>query len=340
VEEVLFRKIDSFVHSLERSRLSIYAVFVYVVVIALIRDLSEYFLLDQEFVTTAHPWIFSIAHHVSFYVVVFMGLVLLLTAFTRRGVRRTASYICTFWWVIILPPWLDHYIGGLNHNYEYFSPTDFVDALLGFTGKGFHIGQAMEVVFVLFAMFAYAIWTQRTSLVTIGGRVATGLKLFFLVFFTLLSMFVMATPGLFLPVGSAGGIPEFPAFDLTKYYQFHLFLVMYYLLLGMALMVAIVYLATKRDFGRIVRSMRLPQTIFFGIIVGAGIVAAWKSSSGPFLVTRIFESPFYVNLSFAVISIVSAVIVWQVGTMWNDISDRKMDEPGQGRRTVASGLFQ
>ncbi len=339
VEERIGLSIDSFVRSLERNRLSILTIFLYVVTVALIRDLSEYFLLDQEFVTTAHPWIFSIAHHVSFFVVIFLGLVLLLSAFTQRGVRKVTNYICVFWWIIILPPWMDHFIGGLNHNYEYFSPTDFIDALVNFSGKGFHIGQATEVMVVLFAIFAYGIWTQRRNLGTVGGRVLTGVRVFFLVVFTLLTMFIMATPALFLPVGSVGGVPVFPAFDLTKYHEYPLFLVMYYLLMGIALVIAIVYIAKRDRFMDILRSMRIPQTMFFAVIVAAGIVTGWKYSCGIYLVTDILQTPFYVNLSFAVISVVSAVIVWQVGTMWNDISDRKMDEPGQGRRTVASGLF-
>jgi len=338
IEERVGARIDSFLLALESNRLSILLIFLYVVAVAFIRDLSEYFLLDQEFVTTAHPWMFSVAHHISFFVVVFLGLVLLLSAFTQRGVRKVTNYICTWWWIIILPPWLDHFIGGLDHNYEYFSPTDFIDALLHFTGKNFHIGQAMEVVVVLFAMFAYGIWTHRRSLGTVGGRVYTGIRVFFLVLFTLITMFIMATPALFLPVGSSGGVPVFPAFDLTRYHEYHLFLLMYYLLMGLALVIAIVYIGRREHFRRILKSMRLPQSILFGGIVAAGIVTGWKYSCGLYLVTDILQDPFYVNLSFAVISIVSAAMAWQVGTMWNDISDRKMDTPEQ-RRTLASGLF-
>ncbi|NYT11627.1 MAG: UbiA family prenyltransferase [Methanomassiliicoccales archaeon] len=339
IEERLGHKIDSFVLYLERNRLSILTIFLYVVLIALLRDLSEYFLLDQEFVTTSHPWIFSIAHHVSFFVVTFLGLVLLLSAFTQRSVRKIVNFICTFWWIIILPPWIDHYISGLDHNYEYFSPTDFIDALLHFSGKGFHIGQATEVVIILFALFAYGIWTQRSNLYSVAGRVTTGLRVFFLVLFTLMTMFILATPGLYLPVGSVDGVPVFPAFDLTKYYQYHLFLVMYYLLMGVALVLAIGYLNTRGRFLDILRSMRLPQTLFFSIIVGAGIVAGWKYSGGLYLATRILETPFWVNLSFAVIAMVSAIMAWQVGTMWNDISDRGTDEPTRRKRTLASGMI-
>src|SRR5271157_5804182 len=101
-------KVDRFVAWLEKDRLSIIAIFAYVVIVAAIRDLLEYFLLDQPFVTTPHPWIFSIAHHVSFYVVVFLGLIFLLSAFSGRGVRRVTNFVVMFWWIIILPPVIDH----------------------------------------------------------------------------------------------------------------------------------------------------------------------------------------------------------------------------------------
>jgi 4-hydroxybenzoate polyprenyltransferase len=338
IEERIGGWIDSFVACLERTRLSVLMIFIYVVLVSLIRDLSEYFLLDQEFVTTSHPWIFSIAHHVSFFVVVFLGLVILLSAFTNSGVRRVVNYICTFWWIIILPPWIDHYLGGLDQNYQYFSPTEFIDAILHFSGTNFNIGQAMEVVVVLFGLFAYGLWTQRRELGTVAGRVYTAVRLFFLVLFTMITMFIMATPALFLPVGSEGGVPVFPAFDLTKFVEFHLFLVTYYLLMGIALVIGIIYIANREHFRSILRSMRLPQTLFFGGIVAAGIVTGWRSSCGLYLVTDILQDPFYINLGYAVIAIVSAVIAWQVGTMWNDITDREVDEL-DGRRTVASGLL-
>lgn len=338
LEKRISGKIDSLFQFLEKDRMPLFIIFIYVITIALIRDLSEYLLLDHEFVMTSHPWIFSIAHHVSFYAVVFLGLVFLLSAFSGRGVRRVVNFTSTFWWLIILPPFIDHYIGGLTHNYEYFSPTDFVDALLHFSGKGFHIGQAMEVVFVLFCVFSYAIWYQRHDLHTVRGRVASFLRVGFLIFFTLASMFVLATPALYLPVGSHEGIPVFPAFDLTKYHQFHLFLAAYYVLLGVVLFYSILYLATKKSFRSVIRSMRPLQTLFFTILVAAGIVVSWNNSSDIDLIVNIFQTPFWVNVPFIVLSEVSAILAWQVSTMWNDISDAHTDEPRE-RRILVKGVI-
>ncbi len=318
-------KIDRFVAWLEKDRLPIVAIFVYVIIVATTRDLLEYFLLDQPFVTTPHPWIFSIAHHVAFYVVVFLGLIFLLSAFSGRGVRRVTNFVVMFWWIIILPPVIDHYIGGLNTNYAYFSITDFINAFFHFSGETFHIGQATEVVVILFALFAYTIWTQRASWYTIRGRGTLALRVGFLVFFTILALFIMATPASFLPVGFVNGAPLFPAYDLTKYYQLHLFLLLYYLAAGVIISLAIYYFALKGNFRNVLRSMRPAQTLFFGAIVAAGIVTGWSIDSGLFLVTDILSSPFFVNLSFAGIAIVAALVAWQVSTMWNDLSDATYD---------------
>lgn len=96
-DDYFSRKIDSLINFMERDRLPPYGVFLYVIMVALVRDLSEYFLLDHAFVTSSHPWIYSIAHHVSFYVVVFVGLILLLLAFTRRGLRKSTNFVSSFW---------------------------------------------------------------------------------------------------------------------------------------------------------------------------------------------------------------------------------------------------
>lgn len=333
-------RVDRFVAWLEKDRLPLLAIFVYVIALAATRDLLEYFLLDQPFVTTPHPWIYSIAHHVAFYVVVFLGLIFLLSAFSGRGVRRCTNFVCMFYWIIVLPPIIDHYIGGLDQNYAYFSITDFVNAILHFSGEGFHIGQASEVVVVLFALFAYGIWTQRTALSTLKGRTIVLVRVCFLVFFTFLAMFIMATPGAFLPVGFKGGIPEFPAFDLTRYYQFHLFLLLYYLVGGAVVALSIYYFAMKSEFRRVLRSMRPAQTLFFGGVVAAGIVTGWRLGYSLDLVTMILQTPYWVNLCFAGVAIIAALLAWQVSTMWNDLSDSTSDEPSRPDRLVASGTVE
>jgi 4-hydroxybenzoate polyprenyltransferase len=331
--------VDRFVAWLERDRLSLFMVFLYVVFVAFVRDMLEYFLLDSAFVTTPHPWIYSIAHHIGFYVVVFMGLVFLLSAFSGRGVRRSINYVSMFYWIIILPPIIDHYIGGLDHNYAYFSITDFLNALFHFSGESFHIGQAGEVVVILFAMFSYPIWTQRQALLTMAGRTMTALRIAFLVFFTFLFMFIMGTPQAFMPVGFVDGLPQFPAFDLTRYYQYHLFLYTYYLAAGIILALVITYFAYRKDVSTVLHSMRPAQTLFFAAIVAAGIVTGWRLDSGLDLITNIFQDPFYVNIGFAGVAVLSALLAWQVSTIWNDLSDRSYDEPGRRPRALASGVI-
>ncbi len=80
--------LDRLVAFLEKDRLPILGIFLFVLAIALARDISEYYLLDPAFVGSSHPWIYSIAHHVAFYFLTFLGLVLLLSAFSQRGVRN------------------------------------------------------------------------------------------------------------------------------------------------------------------------------------------------------------------------------------------------------------
>jgi 4-hydroxybenzoate polyprenyltransferase len=331
--------VDRLVLFLEKDRLSIPLLFLYILAVALIRDISEYYLLDRTFVIEPHPWIYSIAHHVVFYYLTFFGLVLLLSAFGRRGVRKAMNYVSTFFWIIILPPFLDHFLFGSNNNYAYFSPTDFLNYVLHFSGAAFHPGQGIEIVVVVFALIAYTVWVKRASFGSVGGRVVVTLEVGLLVLFTFMSLFIMATPGAYLPVGSLDGKPSFPSFDVTRYFQFHLFIFAYYIILLLGILAALVYLNNPRIFKRLALSLRPVQTLFFMGIVAAGIVTGWSSAAGNVYIERILDKPYWVNLEFVLISLTSAMLAWLVSTMWNDLSDQGADSPERAERALASGLI-
>ena len=330
--------LDRFIMFLERDRLSIIGLFAYILLVSLVRDISEYYLLDRIFVIEPHPWVYSIAHHVIFYFLTFFGLVLLLSAFTRRGVRRAANFVSTFFWIIILPPYLDRFLFGSNENYAYFSPADFVNYIMHFSGSTFHPGQAIEIITVVVALLGYAIWVKRSSFGSVEGRVVMTVEMALLVLFTVLSLFIMATPGAYMPVGAINGVPVFPSYDVTRYHQLHLFIFSYYLVLLLGMLGSLLYLNNPRIFRQVGLSLRPVQTIMFMGIVAAGIASGWSSQVGTVYVTSILDKPYWVNLEFVILSIVSSMLAWLVSTMWNDLSDHAGDIPGKGGRTLASGL--
>lgn len=330
--------VDRLVLYLERSRLSIAGIFLYVLAVALFRDLSEYYLLDRAFVIEPHPWIYSIAHHVAFYFLTFFGLALLISAFSRRGVRRAVNYVATFFWVIILPPYLDHFLFGSNENYAYFSPTDFLNYILHFSGATFHPGQAVEIIVALFAVVAYVVWVKRSRFNSVSGRAVIVVEIALLIAFTLMSLFIMATPGAYLPVGSENGIPSFPGFDVTKYFQYHLFIFAYYMVLLLGILASLAYLNRPRALRGLVMSLRPWQTVMFMGIVAAGIATGWVSAAGPEYVYNILDRPYWVNLTFVILSLLSSMLAWLVTTMWNDLSDHADDSPERAGRALASGL--
>jgi 4-hydroxybenzoate polyprenyltransferase len=238
-----------------------------------------------------------------------------------------------FYWIIILPPVIDHFLFGLDQNYAYFSITDFVNALFQFSGERFHGGQALEVGVVVFALIAYTVWTGRHMLFSVRDRAITFARIALLVVFTFLSLFIAATPASFLPVGAE----EFPYFELNRYYQYHLFFFLYYLVAACVLAMAITYLAAKRVFSDLARSMRPVQTLFFVGIVGAGVVTGWRTDASLDLVSRILEEPYWVNWSFLGVALIASVLAWQVSTIWNDLSDRSTDSLRRRDRVIAAG---
>ena len=336
VEDLFVRKVDGLVRFMERDRLSVLGIFLYVLTVSLIRDISEYYLLDPVFVATSHPWIFSIAHHVSFYVVIFLGLVLLLAAFSGRGVRRSTNVIISIFWIIILPPYLDHFLFGLDVNYSYASATDFLNALVHFSGASFNPGQAMEITIVLGVIFGYTIWQVRDQLDSVLGRTLALARVSAVVFFSLLTMFILATPGAYLPVGFEGGMAMFPNFDSTRYEQFHQLLTAYYVVIACVLLLLLGVLSLGRGLVTYLRSLRPAQTFFFGGIVLAGMALGWRAEAGDEIILSILQTPYWVNIPYAVIGTISALLLWHVSAMWNDIADRRTDDLREGR-LVASG---
>jgi 4-hydroxybenzoate polyprenyltransferase len=330
--------IDRLVLYLERDRLPIIGIFLYVLAVALVRDISEYYLLDTAFVIEPHPWIYSIAHHVVFYFLTFFGLVLLLSAFSRRGVRRSVNFVSTFFWIVVLPPYLDRFLFGSSSNYAYFSPTDFLNYILHFSGAAFHPGQAFEIVAVLFGIVSYVVWTKRASFGSIGGRTVIAVEVSLLLLFTLMSLFIMATPGSYLPVGSENGMPSFPSFDVTRYFQYHLFIFSYYMVLLLGILASLAYLNYPRAVKDLALSLRPWQTVMFMGIVAAGIAAGWSELAGADYVYNILNKPYWVNLSFVILALLSSMLAWIVTTMWNDLSDHADDEPGRAGRALASGV--
>ncbi len=335
--EMVERRIDGLFRWMERGRLSALGIFLYVLAVSLVRDISEYYLLDPVFVSTPHPWLYSIAHHVSFYMVIFLGLVLLLSAFSGRGVRRSANVIVSVFWIIILPPYLDHFLFGLDMNYSYASATDFLNALVHFSGASFNPGQAMEIAVVLAVIFGYTIWQVRDQLDTVLGRTLALARVSAVVFFSFLTMFILATPGAYLPVGFEGNIAMFPNFDSTRYVQFHQLLTAYYVVIGCMLLLLLGLLSLGRGLVSYLRPLRPAQTFFFGGIVLAGMAMGWRSEGGDQIILSVLQTPFWVNLPYAVLGVISALLVWHVSAMWNDIADCQTDDRREGR-LVASGM--
>ncbi|MCX6651710.1 MAG: UbiA family prenyltransferase [Methanomassiliicoccales archaeon] len=339
ISERFTRKVDALADLLEKDRLNLWQTFVYVLLIALVRDLSEYYLLDKEFVSTSHPWIFSISHHVAFFVLTYLGLVLILKVFSGSGLRKCINYTNWYYWILLLPPWIDHFLFGQTVNYAYFSWTDFLAAFFLLGGESFHPGQGVEVVVVLFALFAYVFWRHREDLQDLPGRSWLVLRLGLMAVFTISAMFVLGTPGAYMPVGSENGLPVFPNFDSTKYVQFHLFIFAYYYLTTALLVLALSYIALRNVFRKEVSALRPYQTAFFAAIVVAGMALSWQGWGEPALVSNILDRPYWVNLSYVLTTVVSAVLAWQASVIWNDLSDRQWDSPAKRGRVLASGLL-
>ena len=181
---------------------------------------------------------------------------------------------------------------------------------------------------MLFGIVSYVVWTKRASFGSIGGRTVIAVEVSLLLLFTLMSLFIMATPGSYLPVGIENGMPSFPSFDVTRYFQYHLFIFSYYMVLLLGILASLAYLNYPRAVKDLALSLRPWQTVMFMGIVAAGIAAGWSELAGADYVYNILNKPYWVNLSFVILALLSSMLAWIVTTMWNDLSDHADDEPG------------
>ena len=156
-------------------------------------------------------------------------------------------------------------------NYSYASATDFLNALVHFSGSSFNPGQAMEIAVVLAVIFGYTIWQVRGQLDTVLGRTLALVRVSAVVFFSFLTMFILATPGAYLPVGFEGSVAMFPNFDSTRYVQFHQLLTAYYVVIGCVLLLLLGMLSLGRELIAYLCSLRPAQTFFFGGIARWGV---------------------------------------------------------------------
>jgi len=65
----------------------------------------------------------------------------------------------------------------------------------------------------------------------------------------------------------------------------------------------------------------------------------WRATAGDDIILSLLQTPYWVNIPYAVIGTISALMVWHVSAMWNDLSDRQTDDKRPGR-LVAAGMVR
>ncbi len=102
---------------LEKDRFTITTAFIYLIILGLMRSLSESFFFDYPTFS-----IYLVIQHTAFnFPVLFMGVIVLKMA-TGKSLRNIFNLILLGFWVVALPPFIDHYIfgySGIEYSYLY-----------------------------------------------------------------------------------------------------------------------------------------------------------------------------------------------------------------------------
>jgi len=108
---------NSLFNFLEKDRFTIFTAFVYLVILGVIRSFAESLFFDYPSFS-----LYLLAQHIAFNFPVLILGVLVIKAASGTDLRKVYNMILLGFWIVILPPFIDHYIfgfGGVEYSYLY-----------------------------------------------------------------------------------------------------------------------------------------------------------------------------------------------------------------------------
>ncbi len=321
----------------EKERFGILTLFLWIVALSAIRMWTEAVFLDYPYQEISYRFLFFQAHITSFFIVAYMGGVLLLSFFSKERIARVANLAAIGFLMVLVPPFLDVFFLHSATPYDYISPLQFFEALftLG-TSENIEWGGA-GVIFELFGI------TIATSVYVFIKRIKDGIiKAFaftvgniiaFILFFL-----IIGSPLLMLLRGTFS-----PGAELIQ----PLFVVRY-LVIGLILWLLMMRVSKKGLFTSFLRSSRLLTTAHFMLMTGIGMLIAGHLGRIETLqldVFAMFTEPVYLqifigNIGMFFLSILAIVFIWQYAVMINHVYDLSIDRIDNQKRLLPSKMLK
>jgi 4-hydroxybenzoate polyprenyltransferase len=268
-----------------------------------LRDIFEQIFFEEQFS------IFQFMHHFFFYILMFQAGVIIISSIAKRDIEKVARIVSSGFFLILLPPLIDHFIFHRSFPYEYILPNEFIRQFLRFflfTSKAGH-GIAIEIAALLFLASLYVGIKSRSLL----RAVLTGIVLYILTS-------ISVAPRLFLPIP-----------DTQKYIFYHSRHIIYfgfYFILNMV--IGLIYLArvNKHLPGALIKEMISFRTLHFILIVLVG------AHFNDFLHFFVFPDFIYILTCVALI-----IMIWMFTLLTNNVYDLEIDKVSNPHRPLVEG---
>jgi geranylgeranylglycerol-phosphate geranylgeranyltransferase len=313
----LWAKIDNFISFIEKDRLSIFELFMFVFVIFLIRAKIELLLPNA----TISQELLFFAQDMTFYFMVFFAGVIILSLVTPMKPRKAMNVMSVGFLLLLMVPILDTYVFHFPRVEGYIRVEDIPVAMGTYwTALPDYISPGQIVLFTLLflANGIYVGMKTRSILRGITASVAT----YYLTLFTA-TMFASFPQYIYLPLAEA---------QYTKFLRpFHLFV---YTIICIILGTTVLFMQNRKLTKALVRNIRPFRSFHFLLMVTIGVMV-----SGHIDIINIFSYPHVLNLPFVGITLIIVFLCWQFTVVINDVFDLEVDKSSGAMRPLVMGMI-
>ena len=289
----------------------------------IIRLLLEYIFFEQHF---SFNYFYSIVliERFSFLFFTFLLSTVIVYLLSKENIRKILSFLSKIYWVIIIPPLIDHLIFGRTTSYTYALPNDFLKNFFTFFTQyqglfsqfeGAGIGIIIECFLICF-LFAYYIFYKTKSII----RAVSAIFIIYLSFSLLGTLWISVfVPEVLNPPSYINTPDAFVKFYVNTYKRV---LAIFFLISSFIILSLIAYKLNKNAVISLIKNIRPMRTLYFLFMVIGG---AFIGCHTHIQMMKLFSG------------IVSAFFVWQFTIIVNDISDEKIDKKLKKKRPLVIG---
>ncbi|HEC81767.1 MAG TPA: hypothetical protein ENI42_05020, partial [Thermoplasmatales archaeon] len=316
--EGFLRWVENVISKVERERFSVLTVFLWVLMLAVIRMWTEAYLFSYPYAEINYGFIFNYVHIISFYFAVFLAGVLIVETFSRERITKVVNLSAWGFVIILLPPFLDKFIFH-THSYRYIASIEqFIEGFTSFFLKlgnvgGYGLFIELVTILVLSSVYVY-VKTRSTPRALLN--------------FATLYVFVLL-------IGTPNINPLIAQWSKSgRLVQPILFL--QFLTISILILFLILKVSRKGFVSKFIRTSRPLTTLHFVFMALIGVFVAGHLNLD---VTNFLEPSQAGNIGMLGISLFLMVFLWQYAVMLNHVYDLEIDKISNRDRLLPSGLL-